>query len=90
MATGTAILNSDQFLFLSFPLFSKISVKGGDIDPLYQYLTDKSPFKGPIKWNFTKFLVSPDGRIIGRFEPNVDPASEDVVKQIEAALPKAA
>lgn len=74
---------------VTFPLFAKISVKGDDQHPLYQYLTstDSNPqFGGEIKWNFNKFLVGRDGKIIARFEPKVKPDSEEVVQAIEKAL----
>src|SRR5450755_2079082 len=61
---------------VTFPLYSKISVKGDDKAPLYQYLTDKTANPGTggeIKWNFTKFLVGRDGTILERFEPTVKP-----------------
>lgn len=57
---------------VTFPLFAKRSVKGEDISPLYTYLTSSSAnheFGGEISWNFTKFLVDRDGRLVGRFEP---------------------
>ncbi len=74
---------------VTFPMFSKISVKGDDMHPLYKYLTDKATnpeFGGDIKWNFNKFLVGKDGRIIARFEPQVKPESEPVGQAIEKAL----
>lgn len=74
---------------ITFPLFSKISVKGDDQHPLYQYLTSKESnpeFGGEIKWNFNKFLVGKDGKIIARFEPKVKPDSEEVIQAIEKAL----
>ena len=74
---------------VTFPMFSKISVKGDDIHPLYKYLTDKQSdpqFGGDVKWNFNKFLVGRDGRIIGRFEPAVKPESPEVAQAIEHAL----
>jgi glutathione peroxidase len=74
---------------VSFPMMSKVSVKGGDITPLYQFLTDKSTHPqtgGDIQWNFTKFLVGPDGRIITRFESEVTPDSPQVTAAIEKAL----
>ena len=70
----------------TFPLFAKVSVKGKDIAPLYQWLTKDSPFPGDIKWNFTKFLVGRDGTIAKRFEPGAAPESADVTAAIEAAL----
>jgi glutathione peroxidase len=74
---------------VTFPMYSKISVAGEDKAPLYQFLTDKqaSPSTGgEIKWNFTKFLIGKDGRVVQRFEPAVTPESPDVVSAIEAAL----
>jgi glutathione peroxidase len=72
---------------VSFPMFSKISVKGEDKAPLYQYLTEQSsntPTHGDIKWNFTKFLIDKDGKVVSRFEPAVTP--EEMDKAIEAAV----
>jgi len=74
---------------VSFPMMSKVSVKGNDKDPLYQFLTDKSANPqtgGDIKWNFTKFLIGPDGRVITRFEPDVTPDAPQVTAAIEKAL----
>ena len=74
---------------VTFPMMSKASVKGDDKTPLYQYLTDKSANPktgGDIQWNFTKFLVGPDGQIIARFEPAVTPDSPEVTGAIEKAL----
>jgi glutathione peroxidase len=74
---------------VTFPMFSKISVKGDGQAPLYQYLTEQSPnggTHGDIKWNFTKFLVGKDGKVLARFEPAVTPGSPEMQKAIEAAL----
>jgi glutathione peroxidase len=74
---------------VKFPLYSKISVKGDDMHPLYQFLTDKQANPatgGDIKWNFTKFLVGKDGNVIARFEPAVTPESAEVAGAIEKAL----
>jgi glutathione peroxidase len=74
---------------VTFPMMSKVSVKGADTAPLYQYLTDKSANPktgGDIKWNFTKFLVDKKGNVISRFESAVTPESTDLVKAVEAAL----
>jgi glutathione peroxidase len=76
---------------VTFPMFSKISVKGSDKAPLYQFLTDpKSNPKtgGEIQWNFTKFLVDANGRVIARFEPATEPNSKEVISAVEAALKK--
>ena len=74
---------------VKFPMYSKISVQGDDKAALYHYLTDATTnpsFGGEIKWNFTKFLVSREGKILARFEPAVKPDSPDVVSAIEKAL----
>jgi glutathione peroxidase len=74
---------------VTFPMMSKVSVKGDDKTPLYQFLTDKAASPktgGEIQWNFTKFLVGPDGQIITRFEPAVTPDSPEVAAAIERAL----
>jgi len=74
---------------VTFPMMSKVSVKGDDKTPLYQFLTDKAANPntgGEIKWNFTKFLVGPDGRVITRFESDVKPDSPEVTGAIEKAL----
>jgi len=74
---------------VTFPMFSKISVKGADQAPLYQFLTDpKANPKtgGEIQWNFTKFLVDRNGKVIQRFEPAVEPNSREIEAAVEAAL----
>ena len=73
---------------VTFPLYSKISVKGADQAPLYQYLTkDADPsHTGDIKWNFTKFLVDRNGDVVQRFEPAVTPDSPEVTSAIEKLL----
>ena len=74
---------------VSFPLFSKVVVKGKGIDPLFDFLTSESTnpkFAGVIKWNFNKFLVDRKGEVIARFEPKKDNWSEPVVSAIEKAL----
>jgi len=74
---------------VTFPMMAKVSVKGDDITPLYQFLTDKAvnpQTGGEIQWNFTKFLIGPDGRVITRFEPEVTPDSPQVTSAIEKAL----
>ncbi|MBA3707283.1 MAG: glutathione peroxidase [Planctomycetes bacterium] len=71
---------------VTFPLLSKISVKGDAMHPLYRWLTVSSPKTGDIAWNFTKFLIGRDGAVIDRFEPKVTPGSADVAAAIEKAL----
>jgi glutathione peroxidase len=74
---------------VDFPMFAKIVVKGQGIHPLYEYLTsDASGHAGPIKWNFEKFLVGRDGRVIKRFEPKIKPDAPEVIDAIEAELAK--
>jgi len=76
---------------VTFPMMAKVSVKGDDKTPLYQYLTDKSQdpqFGGDIKWNFTKFLFDRSGKPVARFEPATTPDSPDVQAAIDAALGK--
>src|SRR5258708_1671533 len=74
---------------VTFPMMAKVSVKGDDITPLYQFLTDKTmnpQTGGEIQWNFTKFLIGPDGQVVTRFEPDVTPDSPQVTSAIEKAL----
>jgi glutathione peroxidase len=72
---------------VTFPMFDKLEVKGAHQHPLYRELSGKdSPFPGDVKWNFGKFLVGRDGKILKRIEPGVKPESPDVVKSIESAL----
>jgi glutathione peroxidase len=72
---------------VTFPMFSKIEVNGPNRNPVYGILAGKdSPYAGDIKWNFTKFLVSRDGRILKRFESKVKPDAPEVTQAIEAAL----
>lgn len=68
---------------VTFPMYAKVSVKGDGKTPLYGYLTGAS---GDVKWNFTKFLVGKDGKVTGRFEPNVTPESPELLSAIERAL----
>jgi len=73
---------------VTFPLYSKVSVKGDDQTPLYQYLTKQTdpPIAGEIKWNFTKFLVDRNGHVIQRFESAVRPDSKEVISAVEKQL----
>ncbi len=69
---------------VTFPMMSKVSVKGSDMTPLYQFLTSSAG--GDVKWNFTKFLVGKDGKVIQRFEPGVKPDAPELIAAIEKAL----
>ena len=74
---------------VTFPMFAKVSVKGEDQEPLYQYLTGKETnpnFAGDITWNFNKFLVDKNGKIIARFSSKDAPQSDAVVQAVEKAL----
>ena len=66
---------------VTFPLFAKVSLAGEHMAPLYQFLTDKQANPatgGPIRWNFTKFLVDREGKVVQRFEPDVTPDSPEL------------
>jgi glutathione peroxidase len=72
---------------VSFPLLEKIHVKGTEQHPLYARLTGPdAEFPGDIKWNFGKFLIGKDGKVLKRFEPQTKPDSTEVSSAIEAAL----
>ncbi len=74
---------------VKFDMFGKVKVKGEGIDPLFDFLTSKNDnpdFGGSIKWNFNKFLIDKNGKVIARFEPQVEPTAPEVTKAIEAAL----
>ncbi len=74
-----------------FDMLSKVPVKGDGQTPLYKFLTSKETnpkFAGPIKWNFTKFLISRQGEVVRRFEPQVAPEAQEVTQAVEAELAK--
>lgn len=74
---------------VTFPMFSKISVRGDDIHPLYRYLTDndKNPgLGGPIQWNFNKFLIGRDGVTIARYPSKTKPMDSEISNAVENAL----
>jgi len=74
---------------VSFPMMSKISVKGNDIHPLYDFLTDKSKngvVDGNVKWNFQKYLIDRDGKVVAKFSPGDNPMGEEMQKAIESLL----
>ncbi len=78
----------DENFGVTFDMFEKVVVKGGDISPLYQRLTSEqmSAFPGEIKWNFEKFLIDRTGRVVARFPSKVEPLSEEITSAIELAL----
>ena len=75
---------------VSFPIFRKIEVNGEHRHPLYDILTEKpddSGTAGDVQWNFEKFLVSPEGDVVGRFRTSITPEDPNLVGAIEAQLP---
>ena len=75
---------------VTFPMAAKISVKGKDIHPLFQWLTEQEnpDFTGSVKWNFEKFLIAKDGSIVERFRSKVEPTSKKITSAIETELTK--
>ncbi len=73
---------------VSFPMYAKVSVKGSDMTPLYQYLTEQAnpSTNGEIGWNFTKFLVDRNGNVVGRFESKMKPDDAALTGAVEKAL----
>lgn len=71
---------------VTFPLMGKVHAKGPDICPFYKFMIKQGPKAAPIAWNFNKFLIGRDGQIIDRYASDIEPANEDLVKAIEAAL----
>jgi glutathione peroxidase len=70
---------------VTFPMADKVSVKGADIAPIFQYLTDEAKKLGvedPIKWNFTKFLIDENGTLIAVIHNKTKPMSEEVLKYL--------
>ena len=75
---------------VSFPLTEKIEVNGDDRHAVYAELTEAADAEGAagdVQWNFEKFLVSPDGSVVARFRPTVEPEDPTIVSAIEANLP---
>jgi glutathione peroxidase len=70
---------------VTFPLFSKSKVTGDQKNVVYEYLTGHAG-KSEVQWNFEKFLVGRDGKVIHRFTSSVDPSSKELLQAIEAAL----
>jgi len=74
---------------VTFPMFEKISVLGEDMHPLYQHLTSKDlhpDFGGDIGWNFTKFILNRDGKVVARFSSAIRPTNEALLGTLEQAL----
>lgn len=79
----------DDKFAVEFPMFDKVHATGPEISPLYKTLSQETGegIKGEVKWNFTKFVVDPKGRVVARFEPDVEPDDPKLRAAIEAALP---
>ena len=71
---------------VTFPMMSKVSVKGSDKHPLFKYLTEQSNVPGEIKWNFSKFLFDRKGNLVARFDSPVTPMSDTLVAAIKKLL----
>lgn len=72
---------------VTFPLFDKVEVNGASRHPVYTFLAGpESAFPGNIKWNFNKFLVGRDGKIVQRFDSRTEPDSAELTRALEAAL----
>ncbi len=72
---------------VSFPMFAKVKVAGPEKHVLYERLTGKgAAFPGEVTWNFTKFLLDKNGKVMKRFAPDVEPDAEEIVKAVETAL----
>jgi glutathione peroxidase len=71
----------------TFPLFAKIPVKGAQAHPLYLALTKTPGMEGPVKWNFAKFLIDPEGQVKARFDSSVEPDSDALRRAVETVLP---
>jgi glutathione peroxidase len=71
---------------VTFDMFSKISVKGNDQNPLYAYLTKDSTTAGDVTWNFQKYLVDRKGNVVAKFSPRTKPTEKEVVAKIEQLL----
>lgn len=75
---------------VTFPLYEKIEVNGANRHPIFEELTgrpDADGEAGDVKWNFEKFLVSPEGAVVQRFRTGTEPESDEIVSAIEALLP---
>lgn len=71
---------------VKFPLFEKAPVTGKSIQPAFQYLIANASSIGPVEWNFEKFIVDRNGKVVGRFKSQVSPAAKEVSSLIEAKL----
>jgi glutathione peroxidase len=74
---------------VDFPMMAKVHATGPEKAPLYKTLTEETPegMRGEVKWNFTKFLVDPTGKVVARFDSKVEPTSPEVIGAVEKVLP---
>lgn len=72
---------------IDFPLTEKQSVKGDDVHPFFRHVADQLGENSLPRWNFHKYLVDPDGRLIGAWPSKIEPADAEIVEAIERALP---
>ncbi|MCA9656117.1 MAG: glutathione peroxidase [Myxococcales bacterium] len=81
----------DERYSVEFEMFDKVHAKGSEIAPLYRTLTEQTGegIAGEVKWNFTKFLVDPQGHVVARFDSAVDPTAPELVEALEKVLPPA-
>jgi glutathione peroxidase len=73
---------------VTFPMMSKVDVNGDKEDPLYTFLKAHAESKDNVKWNFEKFVIGKDGKVVGRFGTKTKPDADEVVSMIEAELKK--
>lgn len=71
---------------VTFPMMSKISVRGDDIHPLYRYLTTESPIPGEITWNFNKILLDKNGKVAARFDSKIKPEDKELTDRIRSLV----
>lgn len=74
---------------VTFDMFSKISVRGADQHPLYQFITSRATnpkYSGDVQWNFQKYLVDRSGSLVGKYPPSMEPLSKELVSAIETTL----
>jgi len=88
LSTNKEIRDFCEVYDLSFPIFAKGKVKGFEKQPVFKYLTEDSNGRsmGEIRWNFEKFLVSPEGKLVRRFRSSLDPNQDDITSAIESLL----
>ncbi len=81
----------DSKFGVEFPMFAKVETNGEGASALYRTLTSETSkeMQGPVKWNFTKFLVDAEGKVVGRFDSGTKPDADELIAAIEKALPAA-